>query len=1578
MKYKTQILSFSIICIFIIQNISIISALDSSSAIKILQNENTIIKERKKTETLKVIIGCPDTIDINDPITVIVAGLRDAKSVYVKPISLKIGLYFIEQSASAIKTEEKEVLLYLKESWDYNNQWISRNESSKIIQLNQYLYKTEFPAINVDAKLRIKVYFRWVTPWNEIYTSTNEKTILTGNWRNYQQYLETSANDVRNNVAVEFSDETKIVDNILNEIRDVISDLNNIEEYNNALKQMGTADPSSFHFYLLNISSIVDFNNPNSFVSQMDNTTIYKNGKTEWKYYFDLLKEINEAFIQSFSILERKNISYIITYVNYTYQDTVYEESIDYLGYNIGAKDCNWDDENINTTSLEFLLEGAHWTGHPDLGVTTYHITFDGSSSINGITPLSSIMQYNGKVQNENLKNLTLYQGTTNNRIKHVNMYPTYVKIYKNESGIITYLTEGTDFIVNGSTSIIFLHPLEEKEYHILIDVPGGRRKENKSIIVNLMGDLFPILNRLYIAPQNLRDPNPNTEYNEYYLPIDSPMYINPPILYCKLNTTEDGYITMDTLLNDIEGEFNANEENYFSLIEYFYYLGGFLSGLPYYINPVMKPFARLIYSNQYYNVGINGDKYNSVLEERDYDNFIKYILLNSTTNETTINFIHSSWQQVSFFQIFDLFVGITTERDGSVAPKPIRTDLWYYKNEIVGKWIEAFFYNGNTTLDAEFVQGHSEGWTFKYIDRSLLPPDAKNIPAQYQLSPFSGPDDYVPIGIMTTGSLMFIQNSLKNLTAGFGYSYGLIFNLYRRTYDITKSQLNDLKTMMFNENNTRAAQKISMDLIELDDAWNTLNLTKLDYYVQLAVDYYNNPYNIYTSNNEVSLREQKLQYTREKVNNAITKLKKYESTANYIDNEISKTEYDVQKLGILDQVITFLNDQVLPWLHQTSNALSSSLINISNSFSNFTSTTSEFFKREISAFNKTWNDFNNNIISKLNQTGKGIGNYFSQIGSNLDTTISVISGIVIGIGTAFLSYLILRIIDVNIVVATGAAVLAGIIAGFLAAGATSLRNIYGTNTFSTFFKNLGITIEDTFSTVAQHLKNGLDTVRSSTITALNGVCNVFKNIGNTLSSTVASIANSINLINTKLLEVAKLTILSTIKVIQMINSVLDKVIDVIGKIFTTVFNIFDNIKNTIVNIGKHLISIMGESFGKIKILITNTFGGIFNSLSETYNRLKNHAAFIKVSHLAEKLKNALDRSAVLRYQTEYGNELTEEMILSYADVVRPLYNIASADYGYYLVQIGDEFCDELYYAFFYNGSLISPDIIDFKVRRFANLSEYQGQGNAILESRPLIRPLQVNNKTVEGIYTISFKEGETITWYKENSTDPFVTAAAPSGNYLTIMNGTLLNVKINNTNQNISITNVIRTKLFTQEYITDAFPIISLATEGNVEIGEPAFVFNAGGTPTILEIGIHNKMWSNVTVNIDLALIQKTSSTLDSNGGTTISQLRYINIPLSPEQEVFVAASFSVGKYVASGDYYLLINVIETNGDITSVYYNVKVIQSDIFISFILLFFNSWYGYAAIIVVITIIVSGFILYQKKKMNLIHYQTFRI
>lgn len=845
-------------------------------------------------EGLKLIIGAPAAVDMDWDLNIYVAGLRNAKATYITPSSMKINLWTANDGDSLPGEGSKNYLLasrtgYLdaidktdgpEGTWKYENYGdpaaFVLNVTGPITRLasNLPLYNATFGKIGVETTVRVEVQLYWRAPWGETLYQTASKTVIVAPWENFESLLASNAADIDNTIVGGATKANIDLKSVTEELRTSIDSVDYVFTTFAKVEECKSSDPGLMHMYLLNMTQIVDPNNPNSYVSKLEGTLNDVN--TPKGAYYQKIQEINQAYIQSKEYLIRKGIEIIETVVNYTYE-MHWDPLTMHEGFG-GTWDADWDEEHLEDCSLEFLLEGNVWSGNPYLMHVPYivDITQDissGSPTIIDIKngglgyPIINDQQYYLQFVLSDYRKSTytsIYEG--NYSLVLVDK-TTNEKTYIDSSNIIhiddhTFSISGVD--VDDATDYLYLE----------ITPPGGIRKANRAVVVNLMYNTFPLPSRLYAIPRDLIDGGhnvnettyvgdryPNDPDNRYYKGISNNSYNEAPLipdiyaLEFTLNATNNlDYLALEAPLNPQTVAYSPRSMN---LSDYVMAFSPFLDGNPFYVNTICKPFESFVYdsnANGYTDENREWGMYDAVYTDTRLTEMLDEVFqnpdeYNDGVDESQYLDIYDIMKGENFpiFSLMDQVMSFTSDQmGGTIIPRKTMPYEWFYKNDY-GRWIDAFFngtrLDGYTLERLDMASAYPNAWTFTYIDQSVLQGLDTLPPApEYMLSPFQGPFDAVPIGLMTGQHGILIQNSLANLTAGFGYSYGMIYLTYRRAYDATRSIIAQMMTDMANNFNRRSViTTLSKDLDDLDTAWNTLNTTGLNDIINRTIEYMTN-----------------------------------------------------------------------------------------------------------------------------------------------------------------------------------------------------------------------------------------------------------------------------------------------------------------------------------------------------------------------------------------------------------------------------------------------------------------------------------------------------------------------------------------------------------------------------------------------------------------------------------------------------------------------------------------------------------------------------------------------------------------
>lgn len=484
----------------------------------------------EENEYLKIIIGAPTLIDENANIQVFVAGMRSAKANYILPLNLSIKLLSEDDEFKSTYTEPtmfeckgyKEEVKFQNDNYVAieDGRWIP-DELHPVTQITSDvpIFNCTFQPLRMTAEITIEVTMTWRTPWYEILTQKATKIVQVAPWRDFQKFLDTGSAEANAMLAQRGFSNIKI-NGAINEMRTSLDAVTNVYSSFRDLEKFGAMDPAIFRFYVLNISSIVDPNNPNSYISKLNETN-----STKYNSYMNVLTEINEAYQQAKMYLDNAGVIYTETIVNYSYTDG-WDPNLNSV-YN---GDADIDDENLEDTSLEYLMEGLYWTTHPYLMHEPYEFMIS-SNDHSGNYPETLNLAAGASGNGYELFNAPQHRNENERNSKHTWIYDNYYNIFKVDinTGEYTNITDQctlgdikktiydkeNDLYLNGGSSLTIPNDISSSQYNISIKyIPPARPfKHFKAIVVNLMYNMFPVLNNYYSYPLNVYEENDKLEY---------------------------------------------------------------------------------------------------------------------------------------------------------------------------------------------------------------------------------------------------------------------------------------------------------------------------------------------------------------------------------------------------------------------------------------------------------------------------------------------------------------------------------------------------------------------------------------------------------------------------------------------------------------------------------------------------------------------------------------------------------------------------------------------------------------------------------------------------------------------------------------------------------------------------------------------------------------------------------------------------------------------------------------------------------------------------------------------------------
>lgn len=381
MKKRTAcaMIGIAMLSIIIMNVPAIISNQKSSRAFELVNTKQSEIPK----EELQVIIAMADNFDIGEKIYIGIAGIRNAKASYVKPLSIKVDIVSNEF--------EQEFLVSSREGYYEGSSWVEIVDRD-VKRYNDFIYYSTFSSFGADAILTARVTMKWLAPWHELITSIEQKQFTIGSYYNISSSVAEKQKSIKNivldkiNVGVEFG--LELINNVQEGIDMILKFVTQLK----TMIESASVDPANLNFYIVDLVGTSASKGP---LYDLVRNDLYE-GRAEDK---DTLMASRHLFIMnsikdSLSVLDAKlgpdhdasdgSYSYTVSFVRSLYEtytpDNLYinpDDAVDTISkivysnsmgnitgsswtsaYNSGIKN------GPNDVSLEFLLESM--TGdHP-------------------------------------------------------------------------------------------------------------------------------------------------------------------------------------------------------------------------------------------------------------------------------------------------------------------------------------------------------------------------------------------------------------------------------------------------------------------------------------------------------------------------------------------------------------------------------------------------------------------------------------------------------------------------------------------------------------------------------------------------------------------------------------------------------------------------------------------------------------------------------------------------------------------------------------------------------------------------------------------------------------------------------------------------------------------------------------------------------------------------------------------------------------------------------------------------------------------------------------------------------------
>jgi hypothetical protein len=330
-------------------------------------------------EDLTIVISMSDQYDINEKIYVGVAGIRTAKAVYVKPISLKFEL--ISKEFTGV-----DFIIATHEGYYEDSTWI-KDAAAPVDRYNDYIYYSTFEPFNFDAQLTMRITMEWLTPWHEVLESVETKDFSVGHWYNVTSVVRETRDNIEDTILSGIDLGVNLAEGLITSVNNDLSMFQSVATSLQSMIVSAGADPASLNLFVVDLVGNSTTPGPMYYLARDDlysttGSVATRDTKMDARHSF-IMQNIKD----SLTVLDRKIgndtdasdgiYNYTITFVRELYEevdgtvpDDLYVNPADscdtqfYHGDRHGnVTGGSWTDDR--EASLEFLLESM--TGsHPD------------------------------------------------------------------------------------------------------------------------------------------------------------------------------------------------------------------------------------------------------------------------------------------------------------------------------------------------------------------------------------------------------------------------------------------------------------------------------------------------------------------------------------------------------------------------------------------------------------------------------------------------------------------------------------------------------------------------------------------------------------------------------------------------------------------------------------------------------------------------------------------------------------------------------------------------------------------------------------------------------------------------------------------------------------------------------------------------------------------------------------------------------------------------------------------------------------------------------------------------------------
>ena len=289
MKTKKNQVGLLIVLGFLIGNFIVISQVNAITTDYLEAKTNLKFFEdelENLDKVLKVFISCPDEIDLNHSLNVVVAGLRLGKAVIVKPDTINITLS--DMFGFVMASRE-----YVKGSTDAEDDVINIYDDK--------IFKTVLPPIESTGIFTVKASMSYTAPWGEKISGFSEKTTSIQSWFNITAIIQGGKEATQDLLDTAMGGAANIIRDVATETRKIAAA---VAEFSISIKNMadiGTIDPAELVFFPILIDDGVG-----TFYDGSDNLNGYLDSSGE---QLDALSNYQD-FVKSLDVLVEKRLPF--------------------------------------------------------------------------------------------------------------------------------------------------------------------------------------------------------------------------------------------------------------------------------------------------------------------------------------------------------------------------------------------------------------------------------------------------------------------------------------------------------------------------------------------------------------------------------------------------------------------------------------------------------------------------------------------------------------------------------------------------------------------------------------------------------------------------------------------------------------------------------------------------------------------------------------------------------------------------------------------------------------------------------------------------------------------------------------------------------------------------------------------------------------------------------------------------------------------------------------------------------------------------------------------------------------------